>query len=68
MGAAAARAASARLRAAHRPAKGGAQAGEGQCGAQASARLLWHGEGSHGAVQHGGVKAGYIYIQITKFT
>jgi len=35
----------------------GAQAGEGLCG-----------EGSGGAVQHGSVKAGYIYIQITKFT
>ena len=68
MGAAAARPASARLRAANRPVKGSAQAGAGQCGAQASARLRRRGEGSGGAVQHGGVKAGYIYIQITKFT
>jgi len=31
-------------------AAGGAQAGEGQCGAQASARLRRRGEGSGGAV------------------
>ena len=59
-----ARAASARLWAAHRPAKGGAACRRAQgCGGATQA-----GEGSGGTVQHGGVKAGYIYIQITKFT